>query len=250
MQIEWSNFLKMIQDEVNSLKSAGCSNISFRGHANKDWNLSPTLFVQKEIRNISDREIIDIENNIYFDFITNAGPLIPSTLKDWEILFLMRHHGIPTRILDWTENFATALFFALHGTGNTPTIWMFSPHELNRIAYINDEIPNPINDLNFTYCEAYIEKRVNPYPNPICIIPARTGGRLFAQKGLFTLHGSDMTPLNKNEKIKHCFKKFEIPVNCIQEAKDFLELCGVNNYSIFPDLDGLSKHLNNIFFEE
>lgn len=248
MKKNWISFLNQIQTEMENIKSEGCDTICFRGHADKDWNLYPTLFVLKEKLKLQDSAILNKENNIFSDFITNAGSLINSNLTDWEILFLMRHHGIPTRLLDWTENFGTALFFALNGNGKTPTIWMFNPHKLNEITYSNPGIPNPINDLIFNYSEAYLDKTANPFVNPICIIPARNSDRLFAQKGLFTLHGSNIEPLNKIKGVSNCFKKFEVPIDCIDEAKKFLTLAGINHYSIFPDLDGLSKHLTQEYF--
>ncbi len=61
--------------------------------------------------------------------------------------------------------------------------------------------------------------------------------------GLFTLHGSINTPLNLNPKISTLIKKFIIPSDAIADARKFLKLSGINHYSIFPDLEGLAKHL-------
>ena len=38
-------------------------------------------------------------------------------------------------------------------------------------------------------------------------------------------------------------KKFELTKDMLESAKDFLELAGVNEYSLFPDLDGLQRYL-------
>jgi hypothetical protein len=156
----------------------------------------------------------------------------------------MRHHGIPTRLLDWTESFGTALFFALNGTGKTPCIWMLNPYDLNQVSTNNAGIPNPLRDLDFSYSEAYLDHKFNPYRFPIAIIAPRTSDRLFAQKGLFTLQGSETTPIDLIPDLSKCVAKFEIPINAIEDANKFLQLAGINNYSIFPDLDGLAKHLN------
>ena len=153
----------------------------------------------------------------------------------------MRHHGLPTRIMDWTENFAVALYFALQGNPKSPTIWMIDPFELNKFSFGNT-IPNPI-DLGFSYSDAYINDEKKPSENPIVIIAPRKSTRLLAQKGVFILQGSDRTPMNKNPKILSCFKKFELPLDAIGDAFHFLELAGVNHYSLFPDLDGLAKYL-------
>lgn len=40
-------------------------------------------------------------------------------------------------------------------------------------------------------------------------------------------------------------RKFPVPVGAAQDAISFLGLAGVNEFAIFPDLDGLARHLKN-----
>ena len=249
MNESWINFLTEIDKIIKEFEQDGCDIVCFRGHSNKDWDLEPTLFVHQKKYNKNLKQIKNIENSLYFDFVTNAGTLLNSYSTDWEILFLMRHHGVPTRILDWTENFGTALFFALSGQDNSPTIYILDPYKLNQHSFEKASIPNPLRDLNFSYTDAYLEQKSNPFSFPLAMIPPRTSDRLFAQKGLFTLQGTNNKPLNKILELKDCFRKVEIPQDAIPSAHKFLKLFGVNNYSIFPDLDGLAKHLTSEFFK-
>jgi hypothetical protein len=99
--------------------------IWFRGHSRSCFSLEPTLFREKvynelkcEIKSancIGDKRELSYytETNMVKHFMLRSNisnTKIDSTL-DW--LCLMQHHGIPTRLLDWTESILIALYFAV-----------------------------------------------------------------------------------------------------------------------------------------
>lgn len=49
-----------------------------------------------------------------------------------EWLFMARHVGLPTRLLDWSESLLYALYFALLEGEKGSIVWMLDPLELNR----------------------------------------------------------------------------------------------------------------------
>jgi hypothetical protein len=240
------SWIKFLEDSVNIIESENTDTdlLFFRGHSVGTWSLLPSL-----LRNINhDKKRLNyLESTLYYDFISNGGPLLGRIdKKSWEILFLMQHFGIPTRLLDWTENFATALFFALQGDKvSNPEIWILNPYKLNKkTEKIGEVVINPDLDLYNNYYETFIEdKDIIKYELPIAIYPLRENDRLFNQKGLFTVHGQLLEPLENLT--SDCLHRLKIPVDAINDAKKFLELTGINTYSIYNDLESLARHLKS-----
>ncbi len=65
--------------------------------------------------------------------------------------------------------------------------------------------------------------------------------RIQSQNGVFTLHSNISKPLEVLN--PEAIIKIDIPEHVKFEAKRFLQLAGIDTFSLFPDLDGLVKHL-------
>jgi len=93
----------------------------FRGHRNSSWELKSTLHrqIDESLRLIkpprpSERLYLrDEAKKLYSVFQADAWPLLRAEERsDWGVLFTMQHFSLPTRLLDWTESFTCALYFA------------------------------------------------------------------------------------------------------------------------------------------
>ena len=61
------------------------------------------------------QELLSLEYGLYEEFGRCAGQLSPSDAaaidEEWDSYFLMQHHGVPTRLLDWTDGALGLLAF-------------------------------------------------------------------------------------------------------------------------------------------
>ena len=115
----------------------------FRGTRDCTHQLVPSLYRHPTVKGTD--HLIDLEWELLSEFRHEAPPFggkLPS--EQLELLFLMQHYGIPTRLLDWTENPFIALFFALEnarqerpGEEKDATVWLLDPIRLNMTANSN-----------------------------------------------------------------------------------------------------------------
>lgn len=239
----WIDFLDEINEGISEIEKDS-DVVFFRGHPDNSMTLQPSLMRH----NISSKYPLDyIEKHLYYDFISNAGSALKGNKKSWEILFLMRHYGMPTRLLDWSENFAVALYFAIEDPArNNPEIWLLNPIKLNaKNKEFGGRLINPELDINYSYYDAFISKTKKPFKYPLALYPYRNNPRILSQKGLFTIHGTNETELEKMA--KDTLIKVSIPPKAIEDARQFLKLTGINEHSIYTDLDSLSRHFKKKF---
>ncbi len=188
-----------------------------------------------------------LENWLYYGFLGYGEPLLPDPHDSWDILFLMQHHGLPTRLLDWTETFSAALYFALKDAAGEAAVWILNPYALNSRSKHGYVIKHPKSDYLFSYWDCFISEH-EKFPQPVAAISApRITDRITAQASTFTLH-RDLKGLERIA--PRCLEKIVIPQSAFEEATNFLQLAGVTEFSLFPDLDGLARHLKRTYVLE
>ncbi len=227
-----------------AIRNAGCPDPFFRGHAQADWVLKPNL---GRIMSLSKEELNDMENRIYSRFVELGGHLLPDHCDKWDILFFMQHHGLPTRLLDWTENFAVALYFATHCATDNAAVWILNPYALNyQTANKDYSIFNLSENFTVGYVNYFIDgskknKDFDTFPHSAIAIEGSTKSeRMRSQRSVFTFHNDLQKPIDE---LCGDIKKIILPKEALPGARRFLKYAGINEFSIFPDLDGLARLL-------
>ncbi len=166
----------------------------YRGHSNVNYKLETTL--ERAFNEIVEDENIigmklHIEDSIIKDFKRKAHHYLkwlPSDADKLGWLSLIQHYGGPTRLLDFTESFYVALYFANKHLKGDSAIWCINKYEVlgdvtNKFTF---DAPNIIDE----YYLENVNNLLSGLPSQQCVFavePFRLHERLIMQKGLFLL---------------------------------------------------------------
>lgn len=193
----------------------------FRGHSDYRHKLVPS--VGRQPHHASTR--LAYEAALFHSFQREARsylPILPTT--DWEWLSLAQHHGLPTRLLDWTHNPLVALYFAACA----------SPESDGTLFGLRTERfigPRLLGRSPFS-----IDKPMKYYPNVVT-------QRLRAQEGLFIACSDLEEPLDAALRTGWQMDTYRVPFSAKANIRYELFRCGVHSSSLFPEIDGLSARL-------
>lgn len=269
---EYLEKLNDIQFLAKRTYSVGCYTF-FRGQANAEWKLTPSLY-RSDLFTSESLLLIELQHICPKEFLTNR----------FDTLVKMQHFGLPTRLLDTTTNPLVALYFACKDEKEFST---------DGAVYIFPNLPvnwstNPVIELIMDYVFEYNPCNVDmdnisniaiqKYPNIIkglskraidqllhfytiaalAVMPARTNERIEAQDGAFFIFGMTLKnarpstnpgahgrtyynfePIDITSPSDICknAEKILIPSNAKQSILKQLDLLGFNERKLFPDLE-------------
>ncbi len=208
--------------------------ILYRGQ-NQDKTLLPKI-ARYDVPHVE-----HLEREMLEDFQRRSVHLIdhhPGNSWDW--LALAQHHGMATRLLDWTENPLIALWFSMTpavdgAISDYSVVWGFNVPKQDIINSTEDK--DPFSGAgNKVFKPNHITKRIS------------------AQFGWFTIHksspGKKFIAFEHNKDYRDRLFKIKIDARCFDECKRRLHNFGINSASMYPDIDGLAKHVEWIFLEQ
>jgi len=229
------------------------SPFAFRGLSSAAYLLKTSLI---RLRGPYDK----VESHLIRNFAKYARRSVESADSVWHWLAIAQHHGLPTRLLDWTFSPYVALHFAtanLKRYRQHGAIWCVNYVMTNKLipAVLRDALQDEQGTDVFT---AEMLARVSPSlrhfdslssePFVIFMEPPSLDDRIANQSALFSLMSSPIARLDEwLEEHPETLRKIIIPANIKWEVRDKLDQLNLTERVLFPGLDGLSSTLKRYY---
>jgi FRG domain len=184
---------------------------------------------------------VQIEREMLNQFKMKSLPFlerVPESTLEW--MTVAQHHGLPTRLLDWSCNAIASLWFVVDGgpakdeSGNLKdgVVYVLPTQSLGEPPEGDEEV--------FKIKKFYLYE------------PPSVTRRVFAQLGYFTVHPySRKSPhyfaLDDQALFPKGVTKLVISHESFETIRDDLDRLGINRFSIYQDLDSLGEQLRWYF---
>jgi len=255
----------------------------YRGQKNNEWENIPSLMIVDNINLlVNEREAIR-------RLITNQPQEFSTDLSMFDVLVRMQHFGMPTRLLDVSQNPLVALYFATEKIGSgddkSGTVTCYAVPKSREKFYDSSTVSCLSNLSNLKPAEkwelgtvlgttasadpskmiemfngervvnklssfirrerGYFEPRIEPADLvfPQYVHAKKNNPRIVAQAGSFIIHGTQCIDIPYNDRIQEY--KIIIPSEAKQKIRSELDLIGITESFLFPDLDRATSHVKN-----
>ena len=249
----------------------------YRGHADFEYKLLPSIYRDNFIKN---------ENNIYREIIIRTPNEFINHKAAIEQLVKMQHYGLPTRLLDITTNPLVALYFACGISKNDGEVLILKVpkndvkfFDSDTVTILSNVAKRPIDfDISNT-TKSDIDKfnKESPIPYllheirdekpqflPIIdpddfnrVIPVKVkmdNERIIKQNGLFLLFGINdkkeiPAKIPDDWVLNNTFKHYDFKISNNQKDKILkdLDIMGINESTMFPELPKQTEYVKNYF---
>lgn len=180
-----------------------CQNVGrlwFRGQSRSSYELLPKIMREHKTWD----EVVERESRLITRFRQRSMAYWPGGASQtvWEQLFAMQHYGIPTRLLDWSENLFVALYFALAFSISDPedgpaVVWCMDPLGWNKLVGEPYSISTVLTTAN-NDAEGYeplSTRLARAWKTPSALYGSSNSDRIIAQRGTFVIWGSETKSL-------------------------------------------------------
>ena len=252
----WSDLLEQLYvDSWNPALRRYRSPFAFRGGSSATHNLTTTLHRLAAGRDARRLELALLRNFRKYAHDQTRGH---GELSIWHWLAVGQHHGLPTRLLDWTYSPLVALHFATcqpEADGADGVVWCVDfvaankllPSRLRRIMEEEQSETLSLEMLGeFDSLRAFDALSRTPFV--VFIEPPSLDVRMLNQFALFSLmpgpHLEFSTWLRAHPRL---WRRVVIPAHLKWEVRDKLDQANISERTLFPGLDGLARWLERYY---
>ncbi|MEJ6949455.1 FRG domain-containing protein [Natronospora cellulosivora (SeqCode)] len=239
---------QLFSDSWNEEISRYRSKFVYRGMSDKKHELKTSLKL------ICD-EYEFLEKSLMRNFIKYSSSSFTGEMGFWNYLSIAQHHGLPTRLLDWTYSPYVALHFAtkdIDQFDRDGVIWCINFVEVKKLLparllnILNNEAADSFTaEMLNKEIDNFIElNNVSEDPVLFFFEPPSSSGRIINQYALFSVLSDPKLVLDEwLEKHPGLYKKILVPKELKWEIRDKLDQANITERVLFPGLDGLCKWL-------
>ena len=202
----------------------------------------------------------ELEEHVLRNYIRYSRPHVRSTASnDWEELFSAQHHGVPTRLLDWTYSPLVAAFFATRPCEDderTRAVWRLDWQAVHRqfrfppIALLPRDLDALFEPHGHASPWQLFGRDRGADPFACLVEPPSLDARIAAQAAVFTMCSDKWQPFDaflRAHGLAEALTKFVIGGDCVAQIRDQLDLVGVDERRLFPDLDGVAAAIRRYY---
>jgi hypothetical protein len=201
-----------------------------------------------------------LEDHILRNFIRYSRPHLDEARPhdDWELLIAAQHHGAPTRLLDWSYSPLVAAFFAtrpVRGEDRDRAVWRLDWQALHRafrlpqLALLIQELQGIAGEKDQLTPWQLFGRRDGP-PFACMIEPPSLDARIVAQGATFTLCSTTSMSFDaflEQQGLAGTLTRYVIPKSDVPRMRDQLDLVGIDERRLFPDLDGVAEAIQRYY---
>lgn len=226
----------------------------FRGASCAELALLPKIMRDGK----SSEEVFEREARLLTRFRQRSMAYWPAGYpqNDWEHFFAMQHFGLPTRLLDWSENAFVAAHFALeqasahawHVGDCVPAVWCIDPVGWNRSTPVLSEYGDDVYVLTTADDEvdAYRPETNKKRPStPVALFGAHNSNRIVAQRGTFMVWGKETRRLEDFDLGDPKLWRIRLAGDRTGLHED-LQALGFSETMVFPELQSLAVELSRV----
>ncbi|MEO6528052.1 MAG: FRG domain-containing protein [Gemmatimonadaceae bacterium] len=198
-----------------------------------------------------------LEEHVLRNFARYSRPHLAHATNEWELLVSAQHHGVPTRLLDWSYSPLIAAHFATLGDAKADrAIWRLDWKMVHRrfgfseLAFLIEDLHRLLGRDGAYTPWKLIDEGTQAKPFACMIEPPTLDARISAQAATFTLCSDTRRSFDvflSDHGLDEALSKFVIPSSATARVRDQLDIVGVDERRLFPDLDGVAAQMRRYY---